>query len=202
MSCRPCPIWCCRAAWSRELIRDDRIIGGRYDRSLRPSTRRLSTAFILQGKLLSHKRLQRAELVKLAENAFRDVKHRVCQRVVADLRPLGLNVWLVSTRQPSPPGRDIHPGTVFAGHCIPRRSWFIVVSRRNEPPILRASSRRQPKFVVAQILERAELFKRPVIDLSRLTYSPTVRRPRGVSAIDRHGTGARRRESDPDRRSD
>jgi UDP-N-acetyl-D-mannosaminuronic acid dehydrogenase len=63
------------------------------------------------------------------------------------------------------------------GHCIAVDPWFIIASAPDRTRLIRTAREvndAKPKFVVAQIRERAERFKRPVIACLGLTYKPDV----------------------------
>jgi UDP-N-acetyl-D-mannosaminuronic acid dehydrogenase len=72
------------------------------------------------------------------------------------------------------------------GHCIAVDPWFIVASAPERTHLIRTAREvndGKPKFVVAQIRERAERFKRPVVACPGLTYKPDVDNLRESPAI-------------------
>ena len=88
----------------------------------------------------------------------------------------------------------MQPGAGVGGHCIAVDPWFIVASAPERTRLIRTAREvndAKPKFVVTQIRERAERFKRPVIACLGLTYKPDVDDLRGSPAIEIAGQLAR-----------
>ena len=159
----------------RELIENDRIIGGMTE-ACAEHAEALYRIF-LQGKLFRTD-APTAELVKLAENAFRDVNIAFANELSLICDHLGLNVWrVIELANRHPRVGILQPGPGVGGHCIAVDPWFIVASAPEHTRLIRTAREvndAKPKFVVAQIRERAERFKRPVIACLGLTYKPDV----------------------------
>ena len=159
----------------RELIENDRIIGGMTE-ACAEHAEALYRIF-LQGKLFRTD-APTAELVKLAENAFRDVNIAFANELSLICEQLGLNVWrVIELANRHPRVGILQPGPGVGGHCIAVDPWFIVASAPEHTRLIRTAREvndAKPKFVVAQIRERAERFKRPVIACLGLTYKPDV----------------------------
>ena len=169
----------------RELIENDRIIGGMTE-ACAEHAEALYRIF-LQGKLFRTD-APTAELVKLAENAFRDVNIAFANELSLICDQLGLNVWrVIELANRHPRVGILQPGPGVGGHCIAVDPWFIVASAPEHTRLIRTAREvndAKPKFVVAQIRERAERFKRPVIACLGLTYKPDVDDLRGSPAIE------------------
>ncbi len=169
----------------RELIENDRIIGGMTE-ACAEHAEALYRIF-LQGKLFRTD-APTAELVKLAENAFRDVNIAFANELSLICDQLGLNVWrIIELANRHPRVGILQPGPGVGGHCIPVDPWFIVASAPEHTRLIRTAREvndAKPKFVVAQIRERAERFKRPVIACLGLTYKPDVDDLRESPAIE------------------
>jgi UDP-N-acetyl-D-mannosaminuronic acid dehydrogenase len=159
----------------RELIENDRIIGGLTE----ACTEHAEAIYeiFLQGRMFRTD-ASTAELVKLAENAFRDVNIAFANELSLVCGRLGLDVWNVIELANRHPRVAIpRPGAGVGGHCIAVDPWFIVSSAPEETRLIRAAREvndSKPRFVVAQIRERARRFKRPVIAVLGLTYKPDV----------------------------
>jgi len=159
----------------RELIENDRIIGGMTE-ACAEHAEALYRIF-LQGKLFRTD-APTAELVKLAENAFRDVNIAFANELSLICDQFGLNVWrVIELANRHPRVGILQPGPGVGGHCIAVDPWFIIASAPERTRLIRTAREvndAKPKFVVAQIRERAERFKRPVIACLGLTYKPDV----------------------------
>ena len=77
-----------------------------------------------------------AEIVKTAENAYRDVQIAFANELALVCEDLGADVWQVRELVNKAPFRDVHrPGAGVGGHCIPKDSWLLLA---NTSPKLRA----------------------------------------------------------------
>ena len=169
----------------RELIENDRIIGGMTE-ACADHAEAVYRIF-LQGKLFRTD-APTAELVKLVENAFRDVNIAFANELSLVCDQLGLNVWqVIELANRHPRVAILQPGAGVGGHCIAVDPWFIIASAPDRTRLIRTAREvndAKPKFVVAQIRERAERFKRPVIACLGLTYKPDVDDLRESPAIE------------------
>jgi UDP-N-acetyl-D-mannosaminuronic acid dehydrogenase len=67
-----------------------------------------------------------AELVKTAENAYRDVGIAFANQLAMICEITGGDVWRVRELVNKVPGRDVLlPGAGVGGHCIPKDSWLL-----------------------------------------------------------------------------
>lgn len=67
-----------------------------------------------------------AELVKTAENAYRDVQIAFANEVALICEAAGGDVWKVRELVNKSPGRQMHmPGGGVGGHCIPKDPWLL-----------------------------------------------------------------------------
>ena len=68
-----------------------------------------------------------AEIVKTAENAYRDVQIAFANEVALICEAAGANVWQVRELVNKSPSRNMHlPGAGVGGHCIPKDGWLLV----------------------------------------------------------------------------
>jgi UDP-N-acetyl-D-mannosaminuronic acid dehydrogenase len=168
----------------RELIENDRIIGGLTE----ACAERAEAVYrvFLQGKVFRTDAAT-AELVKLVENASRDVNIAFANELSLICDQLGLNVWhVIELANHHPRVSILQPGPGVGGHCIAVDPWFIVSSAPDQTRLIRTAREvndSKPKFVVSQIRERAERFKRPVVACLGLTYKPDVDDTRESPAI-------------------
>ena len=119
-----------------------------------------------------------AELVKLVENAYRDVNIAFANELSLICDQLGLNVWqVIELANRHPRVAILQPGAGVGGHCIAVDPWFIISSAPERSRLIRTAREvndAKPGFVAAQIRERAERFKHPVVACLGLTYKPDV----------------------------
>ncbi len=67
-----------------------------------------------------------AEIVKTAENAYRDVQIAFANELALVCESVGGDVWKVRELVNKSPGRNVHlPGAGVGGHCIPKDPWLL-----------------------------------------------------------------------------
>jgi UDP-N-acetyl-D-mannosaminuronic acid dehydrogenase len=119
-----------------------------------------------------------AELVKLTENAFRDVNIGFANELSMICDQLGIGVWeLIRLANLHPRVNILRPGPGVGGHCIAVDPWFIVDSAPKTARLIRAAREindSKPEFVTRKILERAAELKNPTIACLGLTYKADV----------------------------
>ena len=168
----------------RELIENDRIIGGMTE-ACAEHAESVYRVF-LRGKAFCTDAAT-AELVKLVENAYRDVNIAFANELSLICDQLGVNVWeAIDLANRHPRVSILQPGAGVGGHCIAVDPWFIVSSAPEHARLIRTAREvndAKPKFVVGQIRERAERFKEPVVACLGLTYKPDVDDVRESPAI-------------------
>jgi UDP-N-acetyl-D-mannosaminuronic acid dehydrogenase len=169
----------------RELVENDRIIGGMTE----GCAERAEAVYrlFLRGNLFRTD-APTAELVKLVENAFRDVNIAFANELSLICDQLGLDVWsVIELANRHPRVSILRPGAGVGGHCIAVDPWFIISAAPEQSRLIRIAREvndAKPKFIVTQILERAERFKRPIIACLGLTYKPDVDDTRESPAIE------------------
>ncbi len=180
----------------RELIENDRIIGGLTE-ACAESAEAVYRIFLRGTPFRTD--AETAELVKLVENAYRDVNIAFANELSLVCDALGLNVWrVIELANRHPRVSILQPGAGVGGHCIAVDPWFIVASAPERARLIRTAREvndAKPKFVAAQIRERADRLKHPIIACLGLTYKPDVDDLRESPALDialelaRAGTG-------------
>jgi len=96
----------------------DRVIGGFDKESLRRATAIYSR--LTKGRLYTTD-LTTAEIVKTAENAYRDVQIAFANEVALISEKLGADAFEVRRLVNTCPFRDMHvPGAGVGGHCLPK----------------------------------------------------------------------------------
>ncbi len=103
-----------------------RVVGG-----MTPDAAELAVAFyrhVVQGDLDPVDCIT-AEVVKTAENAYRDVQIAFANEMALICEDLGADVWQVRDLVNKAPYRAMHlPGAGVGGHCIPKDSWLLIAS--------------------------------------------------------------------------
>ena len=73
-----------------------------------------------------------AEIVKTAENTYRDVQIAFANEVALICEALGADVWKVRELVRKSPGREmLLPGAGVGGHCIPKDPWLLASAVRD-----------------------------------------------------------------------
>jgi len=101
----------------------DRVLGGVDDASR--ERMRYFYETIVRGDLFDAECLV-AEIVKTAENAYRDVEIAFANELAMMCEILGVDVYTVRELVNKSPGRNVHlPGAGVGGHCIPKDSLLL-----------------------------------------------------------------------------
>ena len=120
-----------------ELIDNDRCIGG-----ITPRCARKALAFyrtFVRGACITTT-AKVAEMVKLSENAFRDVNIAFANELSLVSDELGIDVWdVIRLANRHPRVNILSPGPGVGGHCIAVDPWFIVHSAPESTPLIRTA---------------------------------------------------------------
>ncbi|GAA3931721.1 UDP-N-acetyl-D-mannosamine dehydrogenase [Luteimonas lutimaris] len=159
----------------QELVENDRIIGGMTQRcAVRASD--LYKIFVRGTCHLADDRT--AEMVKLTENAFRDVNIAFANELSMICAGLGVDAWkVVEFANRHPRVNILNPGPGVGGHCIAVDPWFIVATSPERAKLIRAAREindAKTEFVIDQVEHAmAELPDAKVACLG-LSYKPDV----------------------------
>lgn len=108
----------------RELIENDRIIGG-ITPKCSDQAASLYKIFVKGDCIVTNART--AEMCKLTENSFRDVNIAFANELSIICDRLNINVWeLITLANRHPRVNILQPGCGVGGHCIAVDPWFIV----------------------------------------------------------------------------
>ena len=120
-----------------ELIDNDRCIGGVTPRCARKALS-FYRAFVRGACVTTTARV--AEMVKLSENAFRDVNIAFANELSLVSDKLGIDVWdVIRLANRHPRVNILSPGPGVGGHCIAVDPWFIVHSAPDQTPLIRTA---------------------------------------------------------------
>ena len=169
----------------RELVENDRVIGGMSDRCSQQAVKLYKT-FVAGECLLTTART--AEMAKLTENSFRDVNIAFANELSMICDKLDINVWeLIKLANRHPRVNILNPGPGVGGHCIAVDPWFIVSSAPDTAKLIRQAREvndSKPHYVLDQILEAVEQFKKPVVACLGIAFKADIDDLRESPALD------------------
>ena len=120
-----------------ELLSNDRCIGGVTQQCARRAQRFYKT-FVRGTCIATTARV--AEMVKLTENAFRDLNIAFANELSLICDSLGANVWeVIDLANRHPRVNVLRPGPGVGGHCIAVDPWFIVDSAPDLARVIKTS---------------------------------------------------------------
>ncbi len=158
-----------------ELVENDRIVGG-----LDVPSGKKAQAFY---RYFSHGEVivtdaRTAEMIKLTENAFRDVNIAFANELSIICDELGLNVWeLIALANHHPRVNILKPGPGVGGHCIAIDPWFIVSTSPQGARLIRQAREvndSKPLHVVKWVEQVASRYQNPTIACLGLTYKADI----------------------------
>jgi UDP-N-acetyl-D-mannosaminuronic acid dehydrogenase len=121
----------------RELVQNDRVIGG-MTRACAIRAAALYRLFVEGDCIVTDART--AEMVKLAENSFRDTNIAFANEMSVICERLGVDVWeLIRLANRHPRVNILQPGPGVGGHCIAVDPWFLVAAAPEEARLIRAA---------------------------------------------------------------
>ena len=158
-----------------ELVENDRVIGGLTPRCAARAAE-LYRIFV-RGECVPTTAAT-AELVKLTENAYRDVNIAFANELSLVCERLGVDVWeLIRLANRHPRVKILQPGPGVGGHCIAVDPWFIVSAAPEEARLIRTAREvndGKPRHVIAQVTQAAARFKAPVVACLGLAFKADI----------------------------
>ena len=163
-----------------ELISNDRVIGGITKESAEKCAE-LYTTFCKGELLITNDKT--AEMIKLTENAFRDVNIAFANELSMICDDFKINTDQVISYANRHPRVDIlNPGCGAGGHCIPIDPWFIASKSPDLSRLIQTArlvNDKKTLWIIDKIKERAASFekmnsKTPLIGIFGLTFKPNV----------------------------
>ncbi|MDE0040047.1 MAG: UDP-N-acetyl-D-mannosamine dehydrogenase [Gammaproteobacteria bacterium] len=168
-----------------ELVENDRIIGG-ITPECGEAARSLYQQFV-HGEC-SVTKATTAELVKLTENAHRDVNIAFANEISLVCDEHGVDPWeLIELANRHPRVSVLQPGPGVGGHCIAVDPWFLVHSAPGLTHVIQTARQvndRRPAWVVDQVLAACHGIARPDIACLGLAYKADVGDLRESPAIE------------------
>ncbi|MDP1731213.1 MAG: UDP-N-acetyl-D-mannosamine dehydrogenase [Devosia sp.] len=158
-----------------ELVDNDRSVGGLSRRSSERAA--MLYASFVNGELFVTS-AEAAELVKLTENAYRDVNIAFANELAAVCSDLKLNVWeVIDLANRHPRVSILQPGPGVGGHCIAVDPYFIIDAAPNNTRLMSAGRRinsERPYAVVKEIEAVLDPTKRETIACLGLSFKPNI----------------------------
>lgn len=135
-----------------ELVQNDRVVGGIDSESALRACEFYRT-FVKGSVFVTTAKT--AEMVKLVENAYRDVNIAFANELSLICDHLGANVWdVIDLANRHPRVNILRPGPGVGGHCIAVDPWFLV-EKAPEATSLISSARKvndhMPEHIVSKI---------------------------------------------------
>lgn len=170
----------------RELVENDRIIGGMDEASTAAATQ-VYKMFVKKGECIATS-ARTAEMSKLTENAFRDVNIAFANELSLICDQQGINVWeLISLANRHPRVNILQPGCGVGGHCIAVDPWFIVNQNPETAKMIRQArlvNDNKPQYVVEQVEKAVAGIDNPKIACLGLAFKPDIDDLRESPALD------------------
>jgi UDP-N-acetyl-D-mannosaminuronic acid dehydrogenase len=163
----------------RELVKNDRIIGGMTTQCAEKA-RQFYNIFIKANCFITDSRT--AELSKLVENSFRDVNIAFANELSLICDKLNLNVWeLIKFANHHPRVNILQPGPGVGGHCIAVDPWFIVNSAPDQAKIIKLArliNDEMPNVIIKKINQKISKIPKVISELSiaclGLSFKPDI----------------------------
>jgi UDP-N-acetyl-D-mannosaminuronic acid dehydrogenase len=158
-----------------ELVRNDRVIGG-LGHDCATCTKTLYGT-VVEGDMHLTKAAT-AELVKLSENAFRDVNIAFANELANVAGPLGIEVRdVVRLANYHPRVNILNPGPGVGGHCIAVDPWFIAASAPDRTPLIQTARRvndARPGVIAEQVAALPAVHNGAAVACLGLSYKADI----------------------------
>jgi UDP-N-acetyl-D-mannosaminuronic acid dehydrogenase len=159
----------------RELTDNARLVGG-LDR--RSADRAHDLYSIFAKGAIQRTAAAVAEMVKLAENSFRDLNIAFANELSLICEQANLDPWeVIELANFHPRVNILSPGPGVGGHCIPVDPWFLVASYPELARLTRTAREvnlAKQAHVTQRIRRAANRFREPRIAILGLSYKPNV----------------------------
>jgi UDP-N-acetyl-D-mannosaminuronic acid dehydrogenase len=158
-----------------ELVENDRVVGGVNDASTEAALEFYQS--FVRGEVVGVDS-RTAEMVKLAENSFRDVNIAYANELSMICGNAGVSVWeVIRIANRHPRVKILQPGPGVGGHCIAVDPWFIVASDPERARLIRAAREvndSKPHWVIDRVKQCAATVRKPVIACLGLSFKADV----------------------------
>ena len=173
----------------KEITTNARVVGG-YNSI---STRKIKNFYksFCKGEI-SETNTSTAELVKLTENAYRDVNIAFANELSMICDSLNINHnELIGIANRHPRVSILQPGCGVGGHCIAVDPWFIASSVPDNTNLIQTArlvNNNKTEWVTSKIIQKAfqlklRINRKPKIGCLGITFKPNVDDMRGSPAL-------------------
>ncbi len=144
----------------RELVENDRIVGGINEKATKETAAFYAT--FVSGNILQTD-AKTAEMAKLTENSYRDVNIAFANELSILCDKFDIDVWeLIGLANRHPRVNILQPGTGVGGHCIAVDPWFIVHAGGEDAKIIKTArevNTYKTEWAIEKIKQAAQTFK-------------------------------------------
>ncbi len=164
----------------QELVQNDRVIGG-INKASSLAGKDFYSSFCKGNLLTTNART--AEMVKLTENAFRDVNIAFANELSMVCDEIGINDReLIRLANYHPRVNILQPGCGVGGHCIAVDPWFIASQSPQITPLIQTARKvndQKSYWVIDKLNELCKgleisLGRAPIVGCLGLTFKPDV----------------------------
>jgi UDP-N-acetyl-D-mannosaminuronic acid dehydrogenase len=165
-----------------ELVNNSRIVGGLSPRC----AIKIQSFFnkFINGSINLVSSPETAEMVKLAENSYRDVNIAFANELSMIAENVGVNVWeVIDNANVHPRVNILEPGAGVGGHCIAVDPWFLHHSSPDNSKIIKTAREvniSKTDWALAKINKKVQEIKalkgldRVAVAVYGLTFKPDV----------------------------
>ncbi|MCE8556955.1 UDP-N-acetyl-D-mannosamine dehydrogenase [Ruegeria pomeroyi] len=141
----------------RELVENDRIVGGMSARATQMATALYK--LVVKGDCIATD-ARTAEMCKLVENSARDLQIAFANELSVLCDRFGIDVWeLIRLANRHPRVNILQPGAGVGGHCIAVDPWFLAASAPEDSRLVqmaRTVNDDKPKWILGKVRQAVE----------------------------------------------
>jgi len=158
-----------------ELENNDRIVGG-VDKKSSEAAESIYKTFV-KGKIFLTD-LETSELVKLAENTYRDINIAFANELSLICKDYGIDIReVIKYANMHPRVKILNPGPGVGGHCIPIDPWFILENTDRKDTLIekcRSINNSMPFIISEEIAEIVGKYREPKVTIFGFSYKENV----------------------------
>ena len=166
------------------MVQNSRIIGG-IDTASAEMAQEFYRSFVAGELYITD--ATTAEMVKVMENAYRDVNLAFANEMAGVAEALGVDVWrAIELANKHPRVNILKPGLGVGGHCVPVDPWFLAQTVPEKASMIRSARRLNdgvPRHVLSILKKELANIQKPTISLLGLAYKGNVDDTRNSPAI-------------------